>query len=79
MGNTSYVDIVLPLALPRPFTYAVAAEDVALLQRGMRVAVPFGKQKIYTGIVYALDVPAPQRYTAKYIEVLLEEETRHHC
>ena len=74
MGNTSYVDIVLPLALPRPFTYAVAAEDVALLQRGMRVAVPFGKQKIYTGIVYALDVPAPQRYTAKYIEVLLEEE-----
>ena len=44
-----YADIVLPLAQPL-YTFAVA-EGVTLCE-GMAVAVPFGRSKIYTGIVW---------------------------
>lgn len=43
-----YADIVLPLAQPL-YTFAVA-EGVTLCE-GMAVVVPFGRSKIYTGIV----------------------------
>ena len=46
-----YADIVLPLAQPL-YTFAVA-EGVTLCE-GMAVAVPFGRSKIYTGIVWRL-------------------------
>ena len=69
-----FVDVILPLPLPKPFTYAVEEAWVEYLQRGMRVAVPFGKQKIYTGIVAQIHQNPPQRYTAKWVEHLLDEE-----
>ncbi|MEL0300229.1 MAG: hypothetical protein VW972_08130 [Flavobacteriaceae bacterium] len=68
-----FVDVILPLPLPNPFTYAVEEAWVEYLQRGMRVAVPFGKQKIYTGIVAQIHQNPPQRYTAKWVEILLDE------
>ena len=46
-----YADIVLPLAQPL-YTFAVA-EGVTLCE-GMAVAVPFGRSKIYTGIVWRI-------------------------
>ena len=40
-----YVDVILPLSLPKLFTYQVNEEEAHFLQQGMRVAVPFGKPK----------------------------------
>lgn len=68
-----FADVLLPLALPKPYTYAVADEDFARLKPGFRVAVTFGKSKIYTGLVLNLHRRAPQRYTAKFIEMVLED------
>ncbi|CAN5295121.1 primosomal protein N' [soil metagenome] len=69
-----YIDIILPLPLEKHFTYEVTPGEAAFLKRGMRVAVPFGKSKIYTGIVASIHNVAPQTYTAKSIEFILDED-----
>ncbi len=68
-----YLDIILPLPLDRRFTYSVSQEEAEFLKPGMRVAVPFGKTRIYTGIVAAVHNNAPQLYEAKPIEQILDE------
>jgi len=68
-----FADVLLPLALGKPFTYAVTPRDYNILKPGFRVAVSFGKSKIYTAIVVKLHATPPQRYTPKFIEMILEE------
>lgn len=69
-----FADIILPLPIPTRFTYQFLEEDAAVLQIGMRVAVPFGKTKVYTGIVAHMHHEAPKVYKAKLIEQLLDEQ-----
>ena len=69
-----YVNVILPLPLERHFTYSVTPQEAEILQPGMRVAVPFGKTKVYTGIVSALHQRPPEVYEAKPIEQILDEE-----
>lgn len=68
-----FADVLLPLALNKPYTYAVSSEDYAVLAPGFRVAVSFGKSKVYSAVVVKLHHQPPQRYTPKYIELILEE------
>ena len=49
-----YVDVILPLPLKGTFTYQVTHDEFKKLEIGYRVAVSFGKRKIYTGIVQEL-------------------------
>ncbi len=44
-------DVLLPLATPGAFTYRVPHEMAAQLRAGMRVSVPCGRHKRYTGLV----------------------------
>ena len=69
-----FVNVILPIPLERHFTYTVTDVEAEGLQTGMRVAVPFGKSKVYTGIVSAVHQEAPQIYEAKPIEQILDEE-----
>ena len=50
----SYADVILPLPLPKPFTYKLSEKESKVLKVGYRVAVSFGKRKIYTGIISRL-------------------------
>ena len=68
-----YIDVILPLPLKHTFTYQVSATEAAFLNPGMRVAVPFGKTKIYTGLVSAVHDTPPQGYEAKDIHQILDE------
>lgn len=68
-----FVDILLPLPLERLFTYRITEEEADFLQQGMRVAVPFGKSKIYTGVVYKIHQEEPQAYEAKEIYQILDD------
>ncbi len=68
-----YLDVILPLPLEKHFTYEVTGEEAKFLKPGMRVAVPFGKTKIYTGIVAKIHDKAPEVYEAKPIEQILDE------
>lgn len=69
-----FAEIILPLALPRTFTYSVSEAEFRYLRPGMRVAVPFGKNKIYTGLVLGLHQNRPQLYEAKEIHQILDEQ-----
>ena len=69
-----FIDVLLPIPLERNFTYSVTPEEKQLLEPGMRVAVPFGKSKLYTGIVLGIHQRAPEAYQAKDIYRILDEE-----
>ncbi len=66
-----FVQVVLPLALDRPFTYYW--DQLPVLQVGQRVIVSFGRSKFYTAIVYKIGLTAPD-YTLKPIEEVLDKE-----
>jgi len=51
----------------------VNAHEAHFLSPGFRVAVPFGKSKIYTGIVSAVHQIPPQGYETKEIDQILDE------
>jgi primosomal protein N' (replication factor Y) len=62
-----YIDLVLPLKLWKNYTYEVTREEFDFLEKGMRVAVEFGKQKIQTGIVFKKHHKKPLHYETKPI------------
>ena len=67
-----YVDVMLPLPLKGTFTYQVAHDEFKKLEIGYRVAVSFGKRKIYTGIVQELHNKKPESYETKSIEFIYD-------
>lgn len=69
-----YAQIVLPLNLKGSFTYKVPEELMSEIQPGMRVLVPFGGKKIYTGIVFELHDNAPENFVAKEIISMLDDQ-----
>nr|WP_121665815.1 primosomal protein N' [Mesonia aquimarina] len=70
----TFVNVILPLPLPKHFTYFLTEAEKESVEIGMRVAVPFGKTKVYTGIVSAIHQEKPQLYEAKPIEQILDDE-----
>jgi primosomal protein N' (replication factor Y) (superfamily II helicase) len=74
MQHTLFIDVILPLPLNRLFTYRVPREWQDLICVGQRVVVQFGKNKLYTAIVYRMHDKPPQAYEAKYIENILDEQ-----
>jgi primosomal protein N' (replication factor Y) len=54
-----YADIVLPVPFDS-FTYSVPDDMQGRVMRGCRVVVPFGKSKIYTGVVLRTHHQQPQ-------------------
>ena len=69
-----YAQIVLPLNLKGSFTYKVPEEMIPEIQIGMRVLVPFGGKKIYTGIVFELHNNAPENFVAKEVISMLDDQ-----
>ena len=64
----------MPIPLQKTFTYIVTEEEANFLQKGMRVAVPFGKSKIYTALVFDIHTTAPTLYEAKEIFQILDDK-----
>jgi len=65
----TYASVILPVPLPKTFSYQVPA-DVSI-QVGSRVIVQFGPKKIYTGLVANLtDTPPSDGKYKEIIEVL---------
>ena len=72
-SQTHFIDVLLPLALPKAYTYCISKDEASILKPGSRVAVPFGKQKIFTGIVSQIHKLSPQTYEAKPIVMILDK------
>ena len=69
-----FIEVILPLSLPKTFTYLVSEAEYHYIKIGMRVAVPFGKSKIYTGLVLDAHQNPPTLYEAKEIHQILDEK-----
>lgn len=69
-----FIEVILPLSLAKTFTYRVSEAEFHFIKKGMRVAVPFGKSKIYTGLVLDVHENAPTLYEAKEIHQILDEK-----
>ena len=68
----NYADLILPLPLQGMFTYALPASIQSVVQVGMRVLVPFGRNKTYLGIVARLHDDQPQGYEVKSVSQLMD-------
>ena len=71
-----FVDVILPLPLPRYFTYSLPEEWADEVQMGCRVVVPFGRKKYYTAIVRNVHYCEPADYEVKEVSALLDAHCR---
>ncbi|WP_409416926.1 primosomal protein N' [Flavobacterium sp. PS2] len=69
-----FVEVILPLSLAKTFTYRISEAEFNFIQKGMRVAVPFGKSKMYTALVLDIHQDEPTLYEAKEIHQILDEK-----
>lgn len=67
-----FVEVILPLPLPKLYTYRINEDEAHFLQMGMRVAVSFAKSKVYTALVHKVHTNEPT-YETKDIEYILDE------
>lgn len=70
----TFAQIILPLNLKGTFTYKVSEDLLPKLTLGMRVLVPFGGKKIYTGIVAEIHENEPETFLPKEIHSILDAE-----
>lgn len=75
MKKTFFADVLLPLPLPGYYTYRVPADLNGQVQAGKRVAVQFGKKKIYSGLVRRVHQRVPDTVTPKYILSVIDEKS----
>jgi primosomal protein N' (replication factor Y) len=73
MAMQNFINVILPIPLQKLFTYRISEAEAAFLSPGMRVAVPFGKSKVYTALVHSVHNEAPTVYEAKDIQQILDE------
>ena len=72
--KTLFVEVILPLAIPKTYTYRVPVQLNNFAEKGRRAVVQFGKSKIYTAIIQAVSEIAPDKYEAKYLIDVIDEK-----
>ena len=73
LGDGGYAEVILPLALPKTYTYAVPESFASKIKIGCRVEVVLGKNKRYAGIVKFISKEAPLYETKPILNVLDDE------
>lgn len=71
--TTLFVEVVLPLAISKTYTYRVPNTLNDSVTPGIRVIVQFGKNKVYSAIIYTVTDRPPALYEAKYILDVLDD------
>ncbi|MFM1931967.1 MAG: hypothetical protein RL226_1270 [Bacteroidota bacterium] len=72
-GLATFVDVIIPIAIPNILTYRVPRELETLVVSGMRILVPLGKNKVQTAVVLKVHGEPPKAYEAKYIDSVLDD------
>ncbi|MGY6744058.1 MAG: replication restart helicase PriA [Cecembia sp.] len=71
-SSGSFADIILPVPIPKMFTYKIPKSLLEEIGIGYRVIVQFGKKKVLTGVVGKVHQKPPKAYEAKPILDLLD-------
>jgi primosomal protein N' (replication factor Y) len=70
----SFIDVIIPLPIKQTFTYRVRDAEAAFLRPGMRVVVPFGRNKLRTALVFGVGTDALPEYQTKEIDQILDQQ-----
>jgi primosomal protein N' (replication factor Y) (superfamily II helicase) len=70
---TLFADVILPLPLPKLYTYRIPFEMNDEVLVGVRVIVQFGAKRVLSCIVAEIHEQAPADYQAKYILDVLDD------
>ncbi|MCQ2286100.1 MAG: DEAD/DEAH box helicase family protein, partial [Bacteroidales bacterium] len=70
---TYFADVLLPLPLPNLFTYRIPYELNEQVKFGVRVVVPFGRNKLYSALVVEVHTTVPQQVNTKYVVDVIDE------
>ncbi|WP_026463129.1 replication restart helicase PriA [Adhaeribacter aquaticus] len=71
---TLFADVILPLPLPKLYTYRVPYDMNDEVLVGARVIVQFGAKKVLSCIVAAIHENPPEGYQAKYLLEVIDEK-----
>lgn len=69
-----FVTVIIPVAIPKLYTYSVPLHLKPFVRVGCRAEVQFGKSKLYAALIYKIHNNAPEEYTTKPIINVLDEE-----
>ena len=69
-----FVEVIIPLALPKNYTWAVPEHMQSAVQPGIRVEVILGKNKRYAGIIKKVLDTKPEAFQPKDILNILDTE-----
>lgn len=67
-----YAEVIIPLALPKNYTWLIPEKFLPVLEVGMRVEVGLGKQKKYAGIVKRIHNEKPAAFEPKELLNVLD-------
>ncbi len=70
----AFVEVVIPLALPKNYTWSVPPALITKVQVGCRVEVVLGKNKKYAGIVKRIHYDPPEGFEPKNILNVLDSD-----
>lgn len=71
--KTLFAELLLPVPIPRLFTYRVPFKLNEVVAVGQRAIVQFGDRKIITGLIFKIHEEPPRDFEAKYILDILDE------
>ncbi len=73
--TTLFAELLLPLPIKGLFTYRVPFELNEFIRPGQRVAVQFGRKKLYTALVKNIHEKVPEGYTSvEFSKKMLDEK-----
>jgi len=67
----TYAEVIIPVSLPKLYTYRVPYEFLNEVETGKRVIVQFGKKRFYTGIIKNITQIKPE-YEIKDLSTVLD-------
>ena len=70
---STFVEVILPLAIPKTYTYSVPEKFIKKIQIGCRAEVVFGKNKKYSGIIKSINNVKPPYETKEILSVIDDE------
>lgn len=71
--QTLFAHVLVPVPVPKAYTYRVPHDWNDWIHPGLRVAVQFGPKKIYAGIILELSDLPPEGYQAAYLLDVLDD------
>jgi primosomal protein N' (replication factor Y) len=68
-----WAEIILPLAIPKTYTYSIPNRLAKKIKEGMRAEVVFGKNKKYAGIIKSFSATMPAYETKEILNIIDDE------